>query len=110
MLVKIGHELCPCCGGLVAFHEDSIILRAIAFSNPDLISKGSRHIQCDPSIAQYVCHPSFPAVYDYRYKYDKRRGNPYLVSIREEILTEAWVNLQLSCGMSINFYERGVYD
>jgi hypothetical protein len=108
MSVKINSEICPRCGGLVAFHEDSVILRAIVSRETDILNKGSRHIQCDPSVAQYVCHPSFPPIQEKRQQYDKQFGNPLAVEIKEEIFTEAWLHLQEKCGMTLTIMDRSM--
>jgi hypothetical protein len=100
--VKISQKPCSYCGGLVAFHEDSVILRHIASQDKGKIPKTSQHIQCDPSVAQYINHLSFPPIFDLRDQYNKDKGNPNAVSIREEVFTEAWEHLQIKCGMTIH--------
>lgn len=107
MSVKISTDICPTCGGLVAFNEDAIMIRALAAHNPEMVmSQGARHIHCDPDIAQYINHPSFMYTLDGKTQYEKRQSNPNMVAIKEEVFTEAWACLQVSCGMTVSEHRR----
>lgn len=88
---------CLECGEYVpSILESELYLRYVMGEVPfdGLLALPDRHIRCNPAIAQYIVHESFPAVLDERPEFDKRRRDPAEVVAREDLVTRAWLRQQ----------------
>lgn len=88
--------LCDVCGEEVERICDSdLYLRyVIGFVDPEnLHTTAERHVRCNPSLAQFIADPEFPAV-TVEGPFDKRQLDPAFVAERETLVTAGWKRLQ----------------
>jgi len=99
--------LCDVCGQDVAEIVDSdLYLRYIAgLLDPEVLhTTKERHIQCNPTIAQYIVADDFEPVL-VEGPFDKRQLDPPYVRSRERLLTRSWKRLREVSGLEIPIIE-----
>jgi hypothetical protein len=88
--------LCDVCGQEVEEMTDSdLYLRFILGEVPleTLHVNAERHIRCNPSLAQFISDPAFPAV-ECQGVFAKKSLDPTWVAEQEKLVTRAWQRLQ----------------
>ena len=87
--------LCQVCGHEVEGIVDSdLYLRYIlGLVDPEVLHIASeRHLNCNPTLSQYIVHPDFPAV-EVEGDFDKRQLDKEFVAIREREVTSGYRRL-----------------
>ena len=87
--------LCQVCGHEVENIVDSdLYLRyVLGLVDPEVLHIASeRHLNCNPTLSQYIVHPEFPAV-KVEGDFDKRQLDTEFVAIREQEVTGGYRRL-----------------
>lgn len=100
--------LCEVCGDEVeSLEESDLYLRFILGEVPprDLLSSPERHLACNPTLAQFIVDPRFPAV-SVDGPFSKAELDPASVSAREERVSHAFRRLLAvrGLGLPVNRY------
>ena len=88
--------LCDVCGGDVEnLWESDLYLRyVIGQVDPETLhTQRERHIRCNPTLAQFIADPDFPAV-QIDGDFDKRRLDPAYVLQQQRLITRGWQRLK----------------
>lgn len=88
--------LCEVCGEEVqGIRESDLYLRYIIGEVPvrQLLSAPERHLRCNPTLAQFIVDPDFPAVV-VEGPFDKRELDPAEVASRETLVTRGFRRLR----------------
>ena len=87
--------LCQVCGHEVENIVDSdLYLRyVLGLVDPEVLHIASeRHLNCNPTLSQYIVHPEFPVV-EVEGDFDKRQLDSEFVAIREQEVTGGYRRL-----------------
>jgi len=87
--------LCEVCGKDVAvLSESDLYLRyVIGEIDPEVLhTTPERHLRCNPTTAQFIDHPTFPAVF-VEGPFDHRGLDPSFVTARQQIITRGYARL-----------------
>jgi hypothetical protein len=88
--------LCDVCGQDVEniWDSDLYLRYVIGELDPETLhTTRERHIRCNPTQAQFIVDPDFPAVV-VEGDFDKRLLDPAFVARRERLLTRGWKRLK----------------
>ena len=88
--------LCDVCGKDVEnIWESDLYLRyVIGLIDPETLhTTKERHIGCNPSLAQFIVHPEFPAIAAAA-DFCKELLDPRFVEERERLITRGWLRLK----------------
>jgi len=88
--------LCDVCGAAVEDLADSDLYLGFVIgeiSVDQLPHRAERHIRCNPTVAQFIVHETFPLV-EVEGMFDKRKMDTQSVVDREAQVTSGWLRLQ----------------
>ena len=88
--------LCDVCGEDVEdIRGSDLYLRyVIGMIDPEVLhTTPERHIRCNPSLAQFICHEDFAEVVC-EGDFDKHQLDKQFVEQREQLVTRGWLRLQ----------------
>ena len=88
--------LCSICGGDVEnITQSDLYLRYVTgMLDPELLhAEPERHIRCNPTLAQFIVHETFPPI-DAVGDFSKEHLDATYVDQQEQLLTRGWLRLQ----------------